>query len=109
MLAQGLAKAATLLAGQLSLGHYQRALSCERQAKRAVKRILWKASILPQKMIWRPYFSTAAWNSACRWRRTSSIVLPQNWLFLTSYKKFREKLLKNDTWHLIARLGARWL
>lgn len=36
---------------------------------------------------------------------TSSIVLPQNWLFLTSYKKFREKLLKNDTWHLIVRLG----
>ncbi len=35
----------------------------------------------------------------------SSIVLPQNWLFLTSYKNFREKLLKNDTWHLIARLG----
>jgi len=36
---------------------------------------------------------------------TSSIVLPQNWLFLTTYKKFREKLLKNNTWHLIARLG----
>jgi len=36
---------------------------------------------------------------------TVSVVLPQNWLFLTSYKKFREKLLKNDTWHLIARLG----
>lgn len=38
---------------------------------------------------------------------TSSIVLPQNWLFLTRYKKFREKLLKNDTWHLIARLGPQ--
>lgn len=38
---------------------------------------------------------------------TSSIVLPQNWLFLTSYRKFREKLLKNDSWHLIARLGAQ--
>ena len=37
---------------------------------------------------------------------TTSIVLPQNWLFLTSYKKFREKLLKNDTWHLLARLGS---
>ena len=37
---------------------------------------------------------------------TSSIVLPQNWLFLTSYRKFREKLLQNDSWHLIARLGA---
>ena len=36
---------------------------------------------------------------------TTSIVLPQNWLFLTTYKKFREKLLKSDTWHLIARLG----
>jgi hypothetical protein len=36
---------------------------------------------------------------------TVSIVLPQNWLFLSSYKKFREKLLKRDTWHLIARLG----
>jgi hypothetical protein len=38
---------------------------------------------------------------------TSSIVLPQNWLFLTSYKKFRERLLKTQTWHLIARLGAQ--
>lgn len=37
---------------------------------------------------------------------TVSIVLPQNWLFLTSYKKFREKLLQNDVWHLIARLGS---
>ena len=36
---------------------------------------------------------------------TTSIVLPQNWLFLGSYKKFREKLLKNDIWNLIARLG----
>lgn len=36
---------------------------------------------------------------------TTSNVLPQNWLFLTSYKKFREKLLQNDRWHLIARLG----
>lgn len=37
---------------------------------------------------------------------TAAIVLPQNWLFLTTYKKFREKLLKRDTWHLLARLGA---
>src|SRR5699024_2786047 len=37
----------------------------------------------------------------------TSIVLPQNWLFLTSYRKFREKLLKRDTWNLVARLGAK--
>ncbi len=36
---------------------------------------------------------------------TCSIVLPQNWLFLTSYRKFRENLLKYETWRLIARLG----
>ena len=35
----------------------------------------------------------------------ASLVLPQNWLFLTSYRKLREKLLKSETWHLLARLG----
>ena len=37
----------------------------------------------------------------------SCSVIPQNWLFLTSYKKFREKLLKNETWTVVARLGAK--
>jgi len=38
---------------------------------------------------------------------SSTIVLPQNWLFLTSYKKFREKLLSEQTWNLLARLGEK--
>lgn len=33
------------------------------------------------------------------------IVIPQNWLFLTSYKKQRESLLKRVQWSLLARLG----
>ena len=37
---------------------------------------------------------------------TVSNVIPQNWLFLTSYKKFREKILKNETWDFVARLGS---
>jgi len=32
-------------------------------------------------------------------------VMPQNWLFLGSYKKQREYLLKQVTWDLLARLG----
>ena len=36
----------------------------------------------------------------------SSLVLPQNWLFLSGYKDFRENLLKNFEWNMIARLGA---
>ena len=34
-----------------------------------------------------------------------AVVTPQNWLFLTSYKKLREMLLKQRTWNLVARLG----
>ncbi len=37
---------------------------------------------------------------------TSCTVIPQNWLFLTSYKNFREKLLKNESWNFVARLGS---
>ena len=35
----------------------------------------------------------------------ASLVLPQNWLFLAGYRKLRERLLKAETWHLLARLG----
>lgn len=42
----------------------------------------------------------------CATGGTASIVLPQNWLFLTSYKKLREKLLKQHVWHTVARLGS---
>ena len=37
----------------------------------------------------------------------SCSVIPQNWLFLTSYKKFREKLIENESWSIVARLGAK--
>lgn len=33
------------------------------------------------------------------------IVMPQNWLFLTSYQKQRESLLQRVQWNLLARLG----
>ena len=36
----------------------------------------------------------------------TQMVMPQNWLFLGSYKKQREHLLKEVTWNLLARLGA---
>lgn len=41
----------------------------------------------------------------CAHGGTTAIVLPQNWLFLTTYRKLREELLKSETWHLVARLG----
>ncbi len=36
---------------------------------------------------------------------TAGLVLPQNWLFLTRYRNLRKKLLKTETWRLLARLG----
>ena len=35
----------------------------------------------------------------------ASLVLPQNWLFLSRYQKLRERLLNTETWHLLAQLG----
>ncbi len=34
-----------------------------------------------------------------------AVVVPQNWLFLTIYRKFREALLTNRRWRLVAKLG----
>ena len=36
---------------------------------------------------------------------TANNVLPQNWLFLSSYRKLQEDLLKKESWHTLARLG----
>jgi hypothetical protein len=38
---------------------------------------------------------------------STALVTPQNWLFLTSYKKLRERLLTDRQWNLVARLGPR--
>lgn len=38
---------------------------------------------------------------------TSCSVIPQNWLFLTSYKQLRKELLQKFEWNLVARLGAK--
>ncbi len=105
VVAQGLAKAASLLAGQyqwvitnvpyLARGKQSDTLRkfCE-QHYPAAKNDL--ATVFLERCL-----------ELCVDGGTSSIVLPQNWLFLTSYKKFREKLLKRDVWHLLARLGPQ--
>ena len=36
---------------------------------------------------------------------TQAMVTPQNWLFLKTYRKLRERLLQGRTWNLVARLG----
>ena len=38
---------------------------------------------------------------------TQAVVSPQNWLFLKTYRKLRERLLKGRTWNLTVRLGTK--
>lgn len=101
--AQGLAKAATLLGGQyqwvitnvpyLARGKQNSGLRdfCEKHYPAAKNDL---ATVFLERCL-----------EFCLEGGTTSVVLPQNWLFLTRFKKFREKLLKIDTWQLIARLG----
>ena len=103
VIAQGLAKAESLLAGHyhwvttnvpyLARGKQNARLRdfCERYHSAAKNDL---ATVFLDRCL-----------DFCMDGGTSSIVLPQNWLNQTRYKKFREKLLRNDTWHLIARLG----
>lgn len=37
---------------------------------------------------------------------TIAAVTPQNWLFLTGYRKLRQQLLEKRSWSFVARLGA---
>tara|TARA_R110002033_G_scaffold171207_1_gene218260 strand:- start:14040 stop:17507 length:3468 start_codon:yes stop_codon:yes gene_type:complete len=41
------------------------------------------------------------------WQGSSSIVLPQNWLFLSSYEELREILLNECSWNLLSKLGEK--
>ena len=104
IVAQGLAKAAMLLSKKhnwvitnvpyLSRGKQSAALSdfCEAHFGIAKSDL---ATVFLERCL-----------ELCCEHGTSCVVLPQNWLFLTSYRKFRENLLKTDTCHFIARLGA---
>ncbi|WP_019570733.1 N-6 DNA methylase [Thioalkalivibrio sp. ALE11] len=105
VVAQGLARAATLLAGQytwvvtnvpyLSRGKQSERLRdfCEKHYPAAKSDL---ATVFLDRCL-----------ELCAEGGSSSVVLPQNWLFLSSYKNFREKLLKQEAWNLIARLGPK--
>jgi len=42
----------------------------------------------------------------CYGNGSVSVVLPQNWLFLSSYSDFRQELLMKYGWHCVAWLGS---
>lgn len=104
VVAQGLAKAAQLLAG-----HYQWVITNVPYLARGKQSDTLKDFCESYYPAGKNDLATVFLDRClelCVEGGTSSIVLPQNWLFLTSYRKFREKLLHHHTWHIIARLGS---
>ena len=101
--AQGMARAAELLTGQYHLvvtnvpylgrGKQGETLRrfCQEQYPAAKKDL---ATVFLQRCL-----------KLCAEGGTTQLVLPQNWLSLKSYQKLRERLLRMETWHLLARLG----
>ncbi|SIR15407.1 N-6 DNA Methylase [Shewanella morhuae] len=43
----------------------------------------------------------------CGLEGSASVVLPQNWLFLSGYKQFRKELLSKFSWDILAKLGPK--
>lgn len=43
----------------------------------------------------------------CRTGGSTALVTPQNWLFLSSYKHLRQRLLHEVTWNSVVRLGPK--
>jgi len=101
--AQGLVEAARLLAGRyhlvitnvpyLARGKQSEALKtfCETHYPEAKNDL---ANVFLERCL-----------ELCQAAGVVQIVMPQNWLFLTSYKKQRESLLQRVQWNLLARLG----
>ncbi len=101
--AQGLAKAAQILAGRFTLvatnvpylgrGKQDEVLKdyCERH-RPAAKADL--ATCFVERCL-----------DFCEESGSTALVTPQNWLFLGSYKALRKRLLEEEQWDVVARLG----
>lgn len=103
--AQGISKAASLLSESYNLV----ATNVPYLARGKQNQVL--------KVFCEQYFNDAKYNLAtvfldrclqfCGSKGSVSLVLPQDWLFLISYEKFRKELLEKNTWNLIGRLGVK--
>ena len=101
--AQGMARAAELLAGRYHLVITNVPYLGRRRQVSALKKFAQELHPLA-----RANLATLFVSRTFRWLHaygTQAVVTPQEWLFLVSYRNLREQILKRRTWNLIARLG----
>lgn len=105
IVAQGLAKAAELLAGQynwvITNVPYKRAGDLANELRSYIESYYPAGSGSLETAFYERCMEFCAPNGV------TSIVLPQNWMFLKTYEKFRKKVLHLTRIHSIARLGSR--
>jgi hypothetical protein len=101
--AQGMAKAAEILSGEYTL-----AITNVPYLGRAGQGDVIKAFAESEYPEAKADLATMFVSRILRWMArdgTTAVVTPQSWLFQTSYKKLRERLLKEQKWNMVARLG----
>ena len=105
IVAQGLVKAAELLAGQytwvVTNVPYKKAGDLTSKLRVYIESSYPAGSASLETAFYERCMEFCAPNGV------ASIVLPQNWMFLKTYEKFREKVLHLTEIHSVARLGAR--
>jgi len=101
--AQGMARAASLLAGRYTL-----VITNVPYLGRGKQDDVLKAHLEDHFTAGKADLATAFVQRGlafCAEGGTAALVTPQNWLFLTTYRKLREELLRSAEWNVVARLG----
>ncbi|MBL9141583.1 MAG: SAM-dependent methyltransferase, partial [Phycisphaerae bacterium] len=101
--AQGMAKAAEILASEYTL-----VITNVPYRGRGDLNDTMKAFCEAKYSDAKPNLATVFVARILRWLAkggTVGVVTPQEWLFLTSYRKFRERVLKESSWNLFVRMG----
>jgi hypothetical protein len=103
--AQGIAKAAELLSGRYTLVVTNVPYLGSKKQSDLTKGYLEKFYALGKSDIATAFVQRAL--ELCKHGGSASLVTPQNWLFLTTYGKLREDLLKRVEWNFVGLLGPR--
>lgn len=103
IVAQGLAKAATLLAGKYHLVVTNVPYLGRVKQDDILRKFCDKHYDASKNDLSTVFLERCI--SFCINGGTTCVVLPQNWLFLPSYKYVRKKLLESVKWNLLSRLG----
>ena len=102
--AQGIAKAASLLAGRYHLVATNVPYLHRKNHDELLRVFCEKNYPEAKEELATAFFERCL--QLCKNTGSVYIVLPQNWLFLTRYHKLREKLLMTTRWNILARLGS---